>query len=136
MQCEYCTVETRQVNLIGNKWTCASCGASNNKDLVKPFKTSEPVFTKHDIGKPMVSLVEPEFILGIAEVLTFGTKKYAIDNWKLMVEEDIRRVKDSLLRHILAYTSGELIDKESGLSHLQHAGCNLMFLDYHSRQKD
>jgi len=135
MKCEYCKVETKQLNLIRGKWTCIPCGTYNNKDLMKALKTSEPVFTKHDTGKPMVSLVESEFILGVAEVLTMGAKKYAIDNWKLMTDEDIRRVKDSLLRHTLAYTSGELIDKESGLSHLYHAGCNLMFLDYHSRQK-
>lgn len=141
MKCEHCKREAEQLNLITDKWTCIACGTYNNKDLIdvtgknRPFKTSEPVFTKHDTGKPMVSLVEPEFILGVAEVLTMGAKKYAIDNWKLMTDEDIRRVKDSLLRHTLAYTSGELIDKESGLSHLYHAGCNLMFLDYHSRQK-
>ena len=135
MKCEYCKIETKQLNLIRGKWTCISCGTYNNKDLMKALKTSEPVFTKHDTGKPMVSLVESEFILGVAEVLTMGAKKYAVDNWKLMTDEDIRRVKDSLLRHTLAYTSGELIDKESGLSHLYHAGCNLMFLDYHSRQK-
>ena len=43
MKCEYCTLETRQVNLIGNKWTCASCGGHNYKGSIKPFKTSEPV---------------------------------------------------------------------------------------------
>ena len=87
-------------------------------------------FVKKDIGKPMVSLVEPKYILGMAEVLTFGAKKYAIDNWKSATIEDIRRIKDSLLRHTLAYTSGELVDPETGLSHTYHIGCNAMFLDY------
>jgi len=88
-------------------------------------------FNKDDKGKPMVSLVESDFILGIAEVLTIGGKKYGIDNWKLgSSPEDIRRYKDALLRHILAYTSGELDDPETGLSHTYHAACNLMFLNY------
>jgi len=88
-------------------------------------------FTKDDKGKPMVSLVESDFILGMAKVLTAGAKKYAIDNWKLgSSKKDIRRYKDALLRHTLAYTSGEKLDPETGLSHAYHAACNLMFLEY------
>jgi len=91
---------------------------------------SNNAFTKLDTDKPMVSLVEADFILGIADVLTFGAKKYAPNNWKQAKEEDLTRIKDSLLRHTLAFTSGEEIDPESGLSHTYHAACNLMFLDY------
>ena len=87
-------------------------------------------FVKNDIDKPMVSLVEPTFILGIAEVLTYGAKKYAINNWKQATDDDIRRIKDSLLRHILAYISGEPLDPETQFKHLHHAAANLMFLDY------
>lgn len=93
--------------------------------------TPEPTFTKYDNGKPMLSLVEKDFIFGVAEVLTFGAIKYEIDNWKQgNSDADIRRYKDALLRHTLAYTSGELIDPESGKSHAFHAACNLMFLNY------
>lgn len=98
--------------------------------------TESEDFKKFDTGKPMVSLVESEFILGTAKVLTLGAEKYAIDNWKLgSSEKDIRRYKDALLRHTLAYTSGEELDPETGLSHAYHAACNLMFLDYMSRTK-
>ena len=90
-----------------------------------------PEFNKDDKGKPMVSLVESDFILGMAKILTFGANKYGAENWKLGASpEDIRRYKDALLRHVLTYTSGELNDKETGLSHAYHAACNLMFLDY------
>ena len=34
---------------------------------------------KFDKGKPMMSLVEPDFIKGIAEVMTMGAEKYSID---------------------------------------------------------
>jgi len=87
-------------------------------------------FTKADNNKPMVSLVEPSFILGIAEVLSYGAKKYSINNWKEATNKDIRRIKDSLLRHTLAYTSGDLLDEETHLSHSYHAAANLMFLNY------
>lgn len=92
-------------------------------------------FTKHDNGKPMVSLVEPSFILGIAEVLTYGAKKYEIDNWKNATDSDIRRIKDSLLRHTFAYLSGNLLDDETGLSHAYHMACNTMFLNYLLEQR-
>lgn len=37
-------------------------------------------FKKHDSGKIKVSLVEADFVLGVAEVATFGANKYAKDN--------------------------------------------------------
>jgi hypothetical protein len=94
------------------------------------------MFKKFDNGKPRVSLVEPKFILGIAEILTFGAEKYGVNNWKEAKPEDIQRVKDALLRHQLAYIDGEKIDPESGKPHIYHIGCNLMFLDYFDRQDD
>lgn len=96
----------------------------NNADLMKRD------FMKSDEDKPMISLIEPSFIIGIAEVMTYGAKKYGINNWKQATSKDIRRIKDSLLRHTLAYTSGELLDPETHLSHSYHATCNLMFLNY------
>lgn len=98
------------------------------------LKQSVEDFIKQDTDKPMVSLIEPKFILGIAEVLTFGAKKYEIDGWKKAKLSDMRRYKDALLRHTLAYIDGETIDPESGLSHLYHISCNTMFLDYFDRK--
>jgi len=98
--------------------------------------SSVETFKKDDLGKPRVSLVEKDFILGAAKVLTLGAKKYGVNNWKLGSSvEDIARYKDALLRHTLAYTSGEELDPETGLSHAYHAACNLMFLDFFERNK-
>ena len=91
-------------------------------------------FIKHDSNKIRVSLLEPDFILGVAEVATFGANKYAKDNWKKC--EDTDRIEDAALRHLFAYLKGEKIDKETGLSHLYHVSCNLMFLDYFDRQEN
>ncbi len=94
-------------------------------------------FMKADTDKPMVSLIETEFLLGLAQVLTFGAKKYDVDNWKKGASaNDTRRIKDSLLRHTLAYIGGERFDPETGLSHLYHMTCNNMFLDYFDRTTD
>lgn len=91
-------------------------------------------FIKYDKDKPMVSLVEPEFILGIARVLTFGVNKYGKHNWKKV--DDIDRYKDAAMRHLLAYIDNEQNDKETGESHLYHLGCCIMFCDWYDRQKE
>ena len=96
---------------------------------------SNDKFLKYDDNKPIISEIEPDYIIGIAQVLTYGAKKYNRGNWKKMTEDDRARIADSLLRHIYSYLKGEKIDKESNLSHLYHASCNLMFLDYLDRNK-
>lgn len=89
--------------------------------------------TKNDLDKPMVSLIEPMFIEGMAKVLTLGIQKYQIDNWKK--DLSTARIISALYRHLLAYHDGEITDPESGLSHLYHIACNAMFLDYYDRQE-
>jgi hypothetical protein len=84
---------------------------------------------KNDADKPMIALVEPDFIIGIAHVATHGYKKYGLDNWKRNLERV--RILSALERHILAYAKGERFDKDSGLSHLYHAAWGLMALDYY-----
>ena len=85
-------------------------------------------FQKFDGDKPLVTLVEPSYIIGTAKVLTFGANKYGRDNWKTAKPEDIQRYKDAIFRHLLAYLDGETIDPESKMPHLDHISCNAMFL--------
>jgi len=89
-------------------------------------------FAKDDNGKIMLSLIEPQFIKGTAKVLTIGAKKYSVGNWKKC--EDRQRYEDALLRHIYDYLQGNKCDEETGVSHLYHAACNLMFLDAFDRE--
>lgn len=82
---------------------------------------------KHDNGKPRWDLVILSVVAGIAKVLTFGANKYSANSWQ-KVEDAERRYFAALMRHLTAYQSGENEDPESGLSHLDHAACNIMFL--------
>jgi len=66
----------------------------------------------------------------MAEVLAYGAKKYARNNWRKPIK-DVCQIVDSLLRHIAALMSGEIKDPESGLLHIGHIMCNIMFLTYH-----
>ena len=102
------------------------------KEMEAEITQAESDFIKEDDGKPMVSLVEPQFILGVAKTMTFGAEKYGINNWQKC--GDIRRYKDALLRHTLAFMDGEITDPDTGLSHMYHAGFNAMAIDYLTRQ--
>ena len=87
-------------------------------------------FMKFDNGKLRYGLIPPQATKALAEVLTYGAKKYKPDNWK---QGEPDRYMDALYRHLEAYRSGELVDSESGLSHLSHAITNIAFLIYFER---
>lgn len=84
---------------------------------------------KADKGKPRLSLVPPELIYAVARVREYGNSKYpqgGENNWRTV---EPRRYIDALLRHIYKYIENpDSVDEESGLSHLDHAGCNIAFL--------
>lgn len=82
--------------------------------------------TKYDDGKIRTDLMKPEALLGLAEVLTFGAKKYGDRNWEQGI--DYSRVYAAALRHLLAWFKGEDNDDETGMSHLDHAACCIHFL--------
>ena len=82
---------------------------------------------KKDHGKPMWDLIPWGQVEQIVQVLTFGAQKYGPHQWQ-NVEDARSRYFAALMRHLCAYWNGEEIDKESGLAHLAHAGCCLLFL--------
>jgi hypothetical protein len=85
---------------------------------------------KFDGGKLMYGLLPPLALEETVKVLTFGAQKYEPDNWQ-HVPDSKRRYFDALQRHLWAWKQGEQIDQESGLPHLAHAMCCLMFLHEH-----
>ena len=84
---------------------------------------------KHDKDKVRLDLITPDFIIEVGKVLTFGANKYAPESWK-QVPNLQDRYYAATLRHLLAYRNGIKVDSETGLSHLAHAACNIMFLMY------
>lgn len=81
---------------------------------------------KNDQGKADMSLLSPIALLKISEVMTFGKKKYSANNWRGGFVWT--RPLAAALRHIFAYLSGQDVDPETGISHLAHASCCLMFV--------
>lgn len=82
---------------------------------------------KYDNDKPQWSLVPFKAMREVVDVLTYGAKKYAPDNWK-KVPDAKRRYIDAAFRHLTSYASGEKLDNETGKSHLAHAMCCLLYL--------
>ena len=80
---------------------------------------------KFDEDKLRWDLLPYDAVEKIVEIITHGAKKYAPENWKKVDEQ---RYIGALMRHLVAYISGEDYDKDSGFSHLSHVGCNVLFL--------
>jgi hypothetical protein len=80
---------------------------------------------KFDGDKRDFTLLPWDSVEEIVKVLEFGAAKYARDNWKHVAAD--RYVK-AAFRHLVAYSQGEEHDQESGLPHLAHLGCCVLFL--------
>lgn len=90
---------------------------------------------KKDEGKPRWELVAGDAVEGVAKVLTFGANKYAARNWEKGIAYG--RVFGAIMRHLWKWWGGEDKDSETGLSHLDHAMCEIMFLSaYEKRGKN
>ena len=86
----------------------------------------ENVAVKNDQGKMPMSLLSRTALEEISKVLQFGANKYSANNWRRGFLWS--RTLDAAMRHLHAFADGEDIDPESGLSHLAHLGCNVMFM--------
>ncbi len=91
---------------------------------LKPPETGQ----KFDNEKPRMSLIDPEFLEGLAEVLTKGAKKYAAHNWRGGIS--VSRLLDASYRHLGAINRGEDLDSEWNLPHVYHLACEVMFLSW------
>ena len=89
---------------------------------------------KYDTGKLRWDLLQYDCIEDVVKILTFGAEKYGPNNWQ-GVEPFEDRYFAALMRHLVAFRKGEKIDPESGLSHLAHAMCNVIFLSWNEKHK-
>jgi hypothetical protein len=99
-----------------------------------PVETTPEVFDIHatgakaDNGKLRAGLVVDAFapaLSALAEVGTFGARKYTDNGW-LEVEDGVNRYNDAQMRHRLLRLQGEELDPESGLPHEYHEVWNAL----------
>jgi hypothetical protein len=87
--------------------------------------TDLSVGTKFDQGKLRWDLVPPEFE-EVVKVLTYGATKYADRNWEQGISYG--RLIAATFRHIWSWIKGDRNDSETGIHHLAHACCDVLFL--------
>ncbi len=92
---------------------------SDNMDLEKGG-------VKFDAGKPAFEYIDSDFLFEFAMVLEHGATKYAPRNWEIGMRWG--RCFGAGMRHMWAFWRGESKDPDTGLSHLAHAACCIMFL--------
>ena len=80
---------------------------------------------KDDAGKRPWHLLPWESAGLIVDVMAFGVTKYGRDTWWSVDQE---RWFGATIRHLTAWRSGERLDPESGLPHLAHAACSVLFM--------
>lgn len=120
----------KELKVIGLDYSNNIFQVVPGRGWVFPDDTWEPInddtATKADSGKPPMDLLDTHWLEETAKVLGFGARKYARNQWRKGLAQS--RLIAAALRHITAYNGGEDVDSESGLSHIAHASCCLMFL--------
>jgi len=82
---------------------------------------------KDDLGKTRWDLVPFEALEHIVKIIEYGTTKYGPNTWQTLEGGDDRYFS-AAMRHLVSWRSGETNDYDSGLPHLAHAACNLLYL--------
>jgi hypothetical protein len=91
---------------------------------------------KFDEGKVDWAILPFGAIEEIIKVLKFGEGKYARGNFADKGGLNYTRLINALMRHTIAFGRGEDNDPETGLSHMAHAGCCVIFLLHYIVNKD
>lgn len=100
-----------------------------------PCDCTDAQAAKADAGKPHgFRMVPYDAIAELAEVYSYGAKKYKRDSWRNVVD-GVERYHDAMVRHLGAWNKGEELDPESGLRHLAHALWNMVALVELTRKK-
>ena len=90
---------------------------------------------KFDSEKIRMDLLPFEALEAVAEVLTYGTRKYSDNGWQTVPEKE-RRYLAAMLRHLTACEKGAARDAESGLLHAAHMAANALFILWFEIQKE
>jgi len=111
-------------------YTTTSGNIYPREDLEPVAQTTHSTLgRKSDSDKPRLDLLiagMPRALEEVAKVLTYGSQKYADNNWQY-VENAEQRYLAAGMRHELAIHRGEALDPETGLHHLAHKLCCDLF---------
>lgn len=130
VNCSHIKTKIWEPHLAGAR-KCLHCGMvyNPNRDPSWFFEEQEKPVNKgikYDQDKIRTDLLSAVALEEVSKVLTFGAKKYGPNNWRYGMHWS--RLIGATLRHIFAFMRREDLDEETGLSHIAHAMCCLMFL--------
>lgn len=103
-------------------------------DAHRGVPARKPGAQKDDNGKRPWRLLPTKAVGLVVDVLGYGaylaprpdgTKGYGENNWQGI---ESLRYYDAALRHLTAWKLGERLDSASGLPHLAHAACCILFM--------
>lgn len=126
-KCPLCPVNVSCYNKTNLKRNVDAMTTSYSDHLLAVSKGLVLPGTKLDKDKLRWSLLPSGTIAQVIQVLEYGAKKYAVNNW-VGVPDAETRYYDAAMRHLDAWRNGEDNDSESGLPHLAHAACCVLFL--------
>lgn len=118
--CKAIPKNTKPHKIIVTHEPCDACRISILAAKISEIEIAS-IFMKWSQGKIMYDLVPVIALKRLAEVFTYGAKKYKPRNY--LECEDPQEFVNALFRHLEAYREGELNDPESGLPHLGHLMC-------------
>lgn len=93
----------------------------------KPVENVTSPIDKRDDGKDRWDLLPIGPVRSVVRVLTWSTGQYPEGNWQ-HVSRPRDRYYAATMRHVTSWFDGEVNDPKSGLPHLAHAVCSLLFL--------
>lgn len=103
-------------------------------DAHRGVPARKPGAQKDNTGKRLWKLLPTKAVGLVVDVLGYGaylaprpdgTKGYGENNWQGIPTLDYY---DAALRHLTAWKLGERLDSASGLPHLAHAACCILFM--------
>jgi hypothetical protein len=94
-------------------------------------ESKDPRIDYKDVsGKLPLQLIEPIAFETLGRVLQYGLEKYGIENGTSYQHGEIKTYIGALLRHLVKFQKGEIVDPESGMAHLDHLFFNAYVLIY------
>jgi hypothetical protein len=99
--------------------------------FIAPVQDTGDALRKDD-GKLPWDLLPYDAVEEIVRVLDFGAKKYSPRGWEAGMSWS--RCYAPTIRHLTKWWQGQDIDPETGISHLAHAACNILFLLAYSKR--
>lgn len=125
------TVELYPIRLLavwaaGRNHDASSDAARAVRVLYRLADMQERVSTPRVAATNAVHELSAEDVLAGARVFDYGRRKYALWNWAKGMPWSVPLA--CAARHALAVVKGDILDSESGESHMGHVACNLTML--------